>query len=313
MKVLVTGASGFSGAHLLRLLNSKGIQVFTHGPEKGILGQHFHTPLQDLSALVEIIQETEPDYVFHLAGIARASHFADFYSINTLYAANLLQALEIAGKGESPVLLVGTSAEYGWIEPHQVPITEKAIPRPYNHYGISKLAQTEMGQLLARGGRKVIMVRPFNIIGRGMGDHLSVKNFALQVAEIVMGKRPSVISAGNLSSSRDFIDVEEAVEMYWDLIQNPEAYGEIVNICSGKATLMKDLLQKLISLSGQSIQIYENPGLFKDIDIPVHYGSPDRLRTLLGRVPSKKIDETLRDILEELILHFPSKDSKDLP
>jgi len=301
MNVLVTGASGFSGTHLLRLLDSEGVQLFTHGPEKGILGKHFDTPVHDLSSLVDLVTEAEPDYVFHLAGITRVSHFADFYSVNTLYAANLLQALEIAGKRESPVLLVGTSAEYGWVDTNQLPITENTIPRPYNHYGISKLAQTQMGLILAQEGRKLVIVRPFNIIGPGMGNHLSVKSFALQVAEIVIGKRPPVISVGNLSSSRDFVDVEEIVEIYWKLIQTPSAYGQLINICSGKPILMKNLLQKLISLSGKSIKVQKDRALLKSIDVPVHYGSPDKLHTILGRIPSKEIDETLKEILNELI------------
>lgn len=311
MNVLVTGASGFSGTHLLRLLHSEGVQVFTHGPEKGILGRHSSSPVHDLSALADFVGEAEPNYVFHLAGIARACHFADFYSVNTLYAANLLQALEMAGRREVPVLLVGSSAEYGWIEKHQLPITEKNDTHPFNHYGISKLAQTQMGVILARGGRELIMVRPFNIIGRYMGDHLSVKNFALRVAEVITGKRPPVISVGNVSSFRDFVDVEEIVEIYWKLIQSPAAYGQIINICSGEPTLMKELLQKLISFSGKSIEVKEDRALFQPSDIPVHYGRPDKLHTILGRIPSRKIDETLKEILDESVADLRNDDQEN--
>jgi GDP-4-dehydro-6-deoxy-D-mannose reductase len=301
MNVLVTGASGFCGSHLLRLLHSNGVQIFTHGPEKGILGEHVDTPVHDLSSLVDFVSEADPDYVFHLAGVTSASHSAEFYSVNTLYAANLLQALEIAGKRESPVLLVGTSAEYGWVETNQLPITENTIPRPYNHYGISKLAQTQMGLVLAQGGRNLVMVRPFNVIGTGMGNHLSARSFALQIAKVVVGKQPPIISVGNLSSSRDFVNVDEIVEIYWKLIKTRAAYGQLINICSGKPILMKDLLQKLISLSGKSIKVKEDRALLKPIDVPVHYGSPDKLHRISGRIPSKEIDETLKEILDELV------------
>ena len=301
MNALVTGASGFCGTHLLRLLHREGVRVFTHGPEKGILGEHLDSSIHDLSALVDFVAQAEPNYVLHLAGIARASHFADFYSVNTLYAAHLLQALKLAGRREAPVLLVGTSAEYGWVETHELPITEGNDTRPYDHYGISKLAQTQMGLVLARMGRRAVMVRPFNIIGRCMGDHLSVKSFALQVAEIVIGKRPPAISVGNLSSFRDFVNVEEVVEVYWKLIQTPATYGQIFNICSGKPTLINDVLQRLISFSGKSIEIKEDRALFRPADIPIHYGSPAKLQAVLGMIPSREIDETLKEILDESV------------
>jgi GDP-4-dehydro-6-deoxy-D-mannose reductase len=304
VNVLVTGASGFSGTHLLRLLQSESVNIFTHGPVKGVLGKHFDTPVHDLRALVDVVRDAQPDYVFHLAGIASGEKYSEFYSVNTLYAANLLQALEIAGWKESPVLLVGSAAEYGAVQSDELPITEETPARPYSHYGVSKLAQTQLGLTLSRSGRKLIMVRPFNIIGRGMGDHLSVKSFALQVAEIMAKKRASVIRVGNLSSSRDFVDVEETVKIYWRLIRTPAAHCQVINICSGKPILMTELLHKLIRFSGMAIEIRADPSRFKPIDVPSHYGSPEKLRSILGFIPEKSVDDTLKEILEELVITF---------
>ena len=302
MNVLVTGASGFSGTHLLRLLQSERVNIFTHGPVKGILGRHFDTPVHDLHALVDVVRHAQPDYVFHLAGIASGENYSDFYSVNTLYAANLLRALEIAGWQDSPVLLVGSAAEYGVIQCDELPITEETPARPYSHYGVSKLAQTQLGLTLSRSGRKLVMTRPFNIIGCGMGDHLSVKSFALQVAAIIVKKRPLVIRVGNLSSSRDFVDVKETVKIYWQLIQTPAAHCQVINICSGKQIIMKELLHKLIEFSGMAIEIREDPSRFKPIDVPSHYGSPEKLRSILGLTPVKNVNDTLKEILDELII-----------
>jgi GDP-4-dehydro-6-deoxy-D-mannose reductase len=301
MNVLVTGASGFSGTHLLQLLQAEKVSLFTHGPIKGIWGKNYDTPIHDLQALVRVINDVQPDYVLHLAGIAASDRYSDFYSVNVLYAANLLQALEVAGRGESPVLLVGTSAEYGLVGPDQLPIREETPPRPYNHYGVSKLAQTLMGQTQARTGRKLIMVRPSNIIGPGMGDHLSVKRFARQMAEIALGLKPTVVTVGNLSSFRDFVDVKEVVDIYWKLIQTPPAYGQIINICSGRATKMEDLLRTLIGFSGRSVEIRTEPTLFKSIDLPVHYGSTDKLYSILGLIPTKNLAVTLKEIFDDLL------------
>ena len=299
MNVLVTGSSGFTGTHLLRLLVAEGVQVFTHGPDEGRFGRHYDTPIYDLRALIGLVKEAQPDYVFHLAGVAKAANYAEFYLVNTLYAANLLQALQAAGRENSPVLLVGSAAEYGAVEPGQLPILEDIPPRPYSHYGVSKLAQTQLGVTLARTGRRLIMVRPFNIIGRGMGEHLSIRAFVRQVAQIVVGDRPAVMCVGNLFSSRDFIDVEETVRIYWKLLKTPTAYGQIINVCSGKPVRMKDLLDRLLELSGVSIEIQPEPSLLRGVDPSMIYGSPEKLHSILGIVPRRNIDEMLKDLLVE--------------
>jgi GDP-4-dehydro-6-deoxy-D-mannose reductase len=300
MKVLVTGASGFTGTHLLNLLQSHGVEIFTHGPIPGICGKHFDTPVGDAAQLAKIVRDSSPDYVIHLAGIASAADFENFYAVNTLYAASLLRALELAGCKDTPTLLVGTSAEYGMISGDQLPITEKTLARPYNHYGISKAAQTEMGCAMAKQGWRLVMVRPFNIIGPGMGPHLAVQSFASQVVEIVKNRRAPVISTGNLNNSRDFVDVQEVVQIYWQLVQTEAAYGRVINICSGKPIQMSTVLDKLIQLADRSIEIKVDPTRFKPVDVPVHYGSPELLRSILGSSPSKPLEQTLAEIFDDL-------------
>ncbi len=301
MRVLVTGASGFIGTHLLKLLAAEGAEVFTHGPVPGLLGTHFDTPVCDLQALTAVAGEVKPEAVYHLAGLAVASDYNDYYLVNVTYAATLLKALEQAGMPSVPVLLVGTSAEYGTISPGQLPITEDTPPRPYSHYGVSKLAQTQMGQLLAREGRPLVLVRPFNILGTGMGGHLSVQSFARQVAAILQGRQEPVITTGNLTATRDFMDVEDVVRCYYQLMRTPSAYGKVINICSGQPVVMSDLLNRLIRLSGKAIEVRISPQLAKPVDIPEHYGDPARLHSILGHWDTKSLDQSLKEILENLL------------
>jgi GDP-4-dehydro-6-deoxy-D-mannose reductase len=301
MKALVTGASGFVGTHLLRLLQAQGIEVATHGPEPAILGKYYDSPIEDISRLTEIVSEIRPDYVFHLAGIANGEDYSLYYRVNVQYAANLLRALELAGLADRPVLLTGTAAEYGLVPQEEQPITEKTPTLPYNHYGASKLAQTHLGIILANTGRRIVLVRPFNIIGPGMGAHLAVQAFALQIASITRGEQPPVIEVGNLSSSRDFVDVGEVVRIYWDLIRTPAAYSRVVNVCSGLPVKMNEILTRLIQISGLNIEVHVSPERFKALDVPMSYGDPSLLKTLIGTYPKRKLADTLRDILASLI------------
>lgn len=301
MKALVTGAGGFCGKHLTALLEGSGVEVhaFTRAPVEGPR-THAVNPL-DLDGMARVLERVRPDQVYHLAGTTVAKDTAEYYRINTLYGANLLRALEMAGLAQCPALLVGTSAEYGAVTREQLPITEETEPRPYNHYGVSKLAQTLMGKLVAaQDHRPVVIVRPFNILGPGMPAHFSVKAFARQVAGIVRGTQGPVVKVGNLATTRDFIDVRDAAAIYRDLLGSARAWGEIVNVCSGRETSLQGVLSGLIALSGVTATAAADAGRLKAVDVPAHYGSTEKLTRLLGSEPRlRALTDTLRDVLDE--------------
>jgi GDP-4-dehydro-6-deoxy-D-mannose reductase len=235
----------------------------------------------------------------HLAGVTNSPIPSQFYLVNTVYAASLLHALEIAGYGDRPVLLVGTAAEYGQITPDQLPVVETLPCNPYNHYGISKLAQTQMGLTLAKQGRRIVIARPSNIIGAGMPKNLALASFASQIRAIATGEQPPVIEVGNLSSVRDFVDVDDLVQVYWQLIQTPNAYGDVINVGSGCGMMIGDLLAQLIELSGLTIDVRVDPVRYKPIDVPVHYSSVEKLNALTGTIPTFHPKNVLRKILAE--------------
>ncbi len=302
MRALVTGGGGFSGRHLISHLEEQGVEVHTVGVRGLDRPRHYRvSDITDVKVLSGAVKAAQPDQVYHMAGLMRSNDPAEFYRVNVVFALALLGALAEAGFGSCPALLVGTSAEYGLVTEQDVPITEDMHPRPYNHYGISKLAQTLEGLASAMSGRPVAIVRPFNLIGPGMPDHLVVQSFAGQIAAIMKGVIPPVIEVGNLSNSRDFVDVREAVRAFREVLGRPEAYGQIVNICSGAGTLIRDMLTTLTGFAGVDIEVRVKTALVKTVDIPVHYGSTRKLRAIAGFVPSLPIEASLRLILEETL------------
>jgi nucleoside-diphosphate-sugar epimerase len=262
---------------------------------------HHRLDPSDMGAIIHAVEEARPDCVFHLAGVSGPQEFLASYSINVMYGARLLEALAVTGQEGCPVLLVGTSAEYGMVDAEHLPIREETPARPYSHYGISKLAQTSMGVLVARTGRPLIMARPFNIIGPGMPEHLVIQTLARQLANIHRGVCGPVLEVGNLSASRDFVSVHDAVRIYWDLVRTPAAYGEIVNVCSGRPVVIGDLLERFMSLTGLQVEVRTDPRRVKPMDVPVHYGSPERLRRLVGFVPSGELDAVIMEIWAEVL------------
>jgi GDP-4-dehydro-6-deoxy-D-mannose reductase len=302
-KALITGGGGFCGRHLIPYLERQGIEIHTLGTQPASKHHYDLTDIADVSALAKTIQAVKPNYVFHLAGVASSSNPTLFYQVNTVYGATLLHALEITGYQDCPVLLVGTSAEYGLVSPEQVPIHEQTPTCPYSHYGISKLSQTLMGLALSRQGRPLVMVRPFNIIGAGMPEYLSIQSFVKQITAIAQGQHPSIINVGNLSSSRDFIDIQEVIKIYWQLIRTPTAYGQVINVCSGQGILMSDLLDKLIEIANIDVEIQTDPARFKPVDVPVHYGSIEKLQMLLGYAPQTNLESVIHSIVSEINAH----------
>jgi GDP-4-dehydro-6-deoxy-D-mannose reductase len=296
VRALITGAGGFCGKHLQTYLRQQQVEICTLG-RRTTSDNHFCADMTDVGALAEILKSSDPDYVFHLQGVSHTPDISLFYRVNTACAAALLQALDLAGKSEIPVLLVGTSAEYGRVAADELPITEELQARPYNHYGISKLAQTRMGLACAGTGRPIVVVRPFNIIGEGMPEHLMMKSFARQIAEIAGGRRAPVLEVGNLSPSRDFIDVREAVKLYWLLLRAPAAYGEIVNVCSGREVRVGDVLNRLLEISGVDADIRTEASRLRPDEVLFHYGSVDKLERLTGVAIDSDLDATLRGIL----------------
>ena len=301
MKALLTGAGGFCGRHLKHFLERKNVEV--HIITNKLIKKpryYYVSDVTDAEKLTNVINLVRPDYLFHLAGISHSSDPAIFYRVNVEYAVGLLQALRRVGLKKCSVLFIGTSAEYGLVSLEQLPIREDLRPQPYNHYGISKLAQTFVGLAASKEGYPVVIARPFNIIGPGMPTHLVVQNFALQIAKIIKGMIPPVIKVGNLKSSRDFIAIDDVVKIYWRLIQSRSAYGKVVNVCTGKHTIIGDLLAKFIKLSDIKIEVKIEASLVKKIDVPIHYGSVKRLKQILGIVPWSSIDKTLVRILEDI-------------
>jgi GDP-4-dehydro-6-deoxy-D-mannose reductase len=297
MKVLVTGADGFVGSHLLRALRGRGDTVSACGGPGGPNG----VEITDVAAVSAQVANACPDAVIHLAGISSVArshaHASDTVAVNVVGAVNLLDAVrEHAPRAR--VLLIGSGEEYGRI-PAGRRASESDPLSPLSPYAASKVAVEVIArQAMDAYGLDVILVRPFNHLGPGQAPHFVIPSFAQQLLHIARGEQPPVVSVGDLSPVRDFTHVLDVVDAYLLLLGRGNR-GETYNVCSGEGLSIQGALDKLQKLAGTRAEIRVEPERLRPAEIPWLVGDPARTERL-GWSRRRSIDRALSDILDSL-------------
>jgi GDP-4-dehydro-6-deoxy-D-mannose reductase len=199
---------------------------------------------------------------------------------------------------ESRVHVVGSSEEYGFVKPEEVPITEDQPLRPLSPYGVSKVAQDLLGYQYSRSYKlNVIRTRAFNHTGPRRGEVFVTSNFSKQLAEIAKGKREPVMRVGNLEATRDFSDVRDVVKAY-HLVVTKGQPGEVYNICSGVGRTIQTVLDVLLEITGLDVKVEQDPKRMRPSDVMVLEGSHDRITNELGWKPVIPFKTTMKDLYE---------------
>lgn len=301
MRALITGASGFVGRYLVDALRADDTEVFAAG------GPHdddayFAIDLLDVDTLHAAFDVAQPDVVFHLAAQAFVPRSVEApqetYQINVIGTANVLAALRAfrdRSKREVRLLFVSSAEVYGIQPPDAMPLRESCAPNPTNPYAASKAAAEALvlGEVHSFGVDAVI-TRAFNHIGPGQSDRFVVPSFAAQLAAISRGADP-VMLVGNLEPRRDFLDVRDVVEAYIGLARTGTR-GEIYNVCSGSAISVREILGELIRIAHVPVEVRTDPARMRPADVPVLYGSNEKLRSSTGWSPRIPLRKTLQDV-----------------
>lgn len=280
MKLLVTGANGFTGQRFVTTARARGHEVVA------LLAN-----LNDQDALKEEVAYVAPEAVVHLAAISFVGHENDeeFYRVNVIGTINLLKALVQPGLKKARVLVASSANIYG--TPDIDVIDESVSPAPVNHYAASKLAMEYMVKAWF-DKLPIVITRPFNYTGVGQHENFLIPKI---VAHYRRGEK--VIELGNLDVSRDFSDVRDVVDAYVSLLES-DAHSTVVNICSGQAIALREVIQKMNIIAGYEIEVRVNPAFVRANEIPRLCGSNHYLKKLINFSPKYTFDQTLRSMFE---------------
>jgi GDP-4-dehydro-6-deoxy-D-mannose reductase len=281
MRVLITGATGFVGRHLIQHLAEVGDAVVglsssgkwpPQTPSLERLARLERIDLADgeqVHALAQLIARKQPEAIYHLAAQSNPqASLADprgTWSTNLGGALNLLEAARDSGV-PARILLVGSGVCYGNPPPGQLPVTEYCPLRPPNH------------------------------AGPGQSPNYALGGWARQVAEIELDRKRS-IEVGNLEVVRDFTDVRDIVRAYRLLILHGTP-GEAYNIGTGRENSLRDLLEILRATSRVPFEITVDPARQRPSDQPRLLADATKLRQATGWQPRFTIEQTLLDMLE---------------
>ncbi|MDO8467193.1 MAG: NAD-dependent epimerase/dehydratase family protein [bacterium] len=295
--VLVTGATGFVGSHLVQRLTNEGYQTHILLRTKSDpwriadilpkLKAH-NVDLTDREGLVKLMEEVRPNFIFHLAtaGVygGKSLPDQDLLKINLGGFLNLVEATN--DLEYSLFVNTGSSSEYG---PKNEAMKEGDVCQPSNMYGITKLAATLYGQAVAATHKKpIVTLRLFS----PFGSHDDAKRF--MAIAVSGGIKNEELILSNPTAVRDFIYIDDVIDAYLQCMSKAEALrGQVLNIGSGIEIGIPSLCEKLKEIGKFTNTIRKEPGQPRLGESPSWQADITKAKKLLGWQPKRSLEEGL--------------------
>jgi GDP-mannose 4,6-dehydratase len=259
--------------------------------------------LNDSFSLMNIIKNSKPDYVFHLAAqsFPRTSFDGplDTLQTNIVGTASLLEAIRINAP-QAIVHVCSSSEVFGRVPADRIPISEGENFHPASPYAISKAGTDLLGRYYAEAfGVCTLTTRMFTHTGPRRGDVFAESSFAKQIALAEAGHIPAVIKVGNLKSLRTIADVRDAVKAYFLLVTKNPIAGEYYNIGGTHTCTIEDILNYLISISTlKNFTVEEEASRLRPIDADLQIPDTRKFTNHTGWAPEITFEQTMFDLLQ---------------
>jgi GDP-4-dehydro-6-deoxy-D-mannose reductase len=281
--ILVTGAQGFVGSHLLAQLGSE--------------AHPLDVDVTDAKAVARELMAATPRVVVHLAALSSVGDSwgdaGETWRVNAVGTVNVLEAVR-AEASECRVLVASTGEVYGRAQ--RVPTPEDEPLQPMSPYAASKAAAEVACEQARRAGVDVVVARAFQHEGPGRDERFAVGSWAAQIARAEEAGGGTLL-VGDLSAKRDIVDVRDVCRAYELLLDSSVAAGTY-NVAGGRTAEMSEVLELLIGLAQAPIEVEPDPARGRPSDLPVVCGDASRLREATGWEPMIPLEQTLADTLD---------------
>ena len=277
MRVMLIGASGFTGGHLR--------EACARDPALDLVdARSLGLDLTCADSIAAALAACRPDTVVNLAAISSPAErdHRGLYEVNAFGVQRLVDALKAAGFA-GRLVQASTGNVYGsrtaWVSRESDPVD------PVNHYACSKwLAERICG--MAEAPFEIVLTRPFSCIGLGQAAHFLLPKIVRHFRE-----RAPRLELGALDIRRDFVDIRDAAAVYHALITRPEVPG-LVHICRNRTASIGEILDTLSEIAGFRPEIAVNPAFSRPNDLRFQQGDDTRLRRF-GTPCTRGLRETL--------------------
>jgi GDP-4-dehydro-6-deoxy-D-mannose reductase len=294
-RALVFAGGSFLGRHVCEALRRAGKQVVWTSRRR--LAGAALCDVTDREQIERLTAKVRPAYVVQCSGATTTTDPAAMFDVHVRGSLNVLEAVSRHAP-HAAILLFGSAAEYGTVEPHALPVDENHPTAPRSFFGASKLAQTELARAAAAERRlRVTVVRPFNVVGPGLPPHYFAAALARRLRDLARTSARE-FPVSNLTATRDFVDVRDVVAAAVALLARSAAQSstfDVYNAASGIETPLYAVAARLGELAGGLTPI-DGGGAASRSSLARSCGDAAKLRRDVGWSPQRSWRESIDDL-----------------
>ncbi|MEU0090473.1 NAD-dependent epimerase/dehydratase family protein [Kribbella sp. NPDC006257] len=290
-RVMVFGAGGFLGSRICALLAERGIEHRGFSRSSGDPHRQLDLTEAHHYALDTQLGMYKPTVIVNAAA-ATQGDIAALTRGNVVAVHALLESVRHYATN-ARFIQIGSAAEYGGA-PRGTSQDENADLRPGAAYGITKLAGSELVLRAQRNGADAVVLRSFNISGPGSPASTLLGRVVRQLGTT------ETLQLGSLDAWRDYVDVRDVADAVVAVATAEDRLPAVLNVGSGRAALARDVVSRLVELSGTSAKVVEGDAHAghagsSAVDVPWQQADTTLIQKHLGWSPAIALDQSLKD------------------
>lgn len=288
-KLLITGASGFTGQHACNHFLKAGFDVIGVTRKNNLSDNEIKIESCDLTnkdEVIKLVKKTKPQYLLHLAGQNHVGHsWVDPISsleANSMSTANLLEAIR-QEKLACKIIIVGSALQFDLAD-------LSTLTHPYS---ISKTLQVVIAQSWAYlYDMHIVIAKPSNLIGPGFSNGVC-SIFAKKIIDMEGNNAEKILEVNNLNAQRHFVDVRDVISAYEILLTKGKT-GEIYDIASSHSYSLEEVIKRFRTLTPVNFEV--KTSISDQVEGKIE--TPLNKVLELGWKQTIPIESSLKDILE---------------